>query len=352
MKTENTTNKGILTVLLFILGIISIAAIMAARSIIVPIILALFISIIFAQPILWMEKKKIPWGLGTLIVLLSALLVFPVLGGIIGDSISKLISDAPKYEERIQDVFVELIEGLNQLGANINTDQIFEETDTDKIMTFAAGAAGEIGKVVKETALVIMITVFMLFGTKNFLYKTELIEKIKSMPLLTSFDSIGTSVRHYLWIKSVISLITGILVWLWLIILGVEYAILWGVIAFLFNYIPSIGSPIAAIPAILLALIQLGVGSMVWTAVGYAVINVVMGNIVEPKVLGKGLGLSTLVVFLSLIIWGFILGIVGMFLAIPLTITIKLMLEEKESTRWLAVILGTEDEAKQMLKRQ
>jgi AI-2 transport protein TqsA len=351
MKTENTTNKRILTVLLFILGIVSIAAIMAARSIIVPILLALFISIIFAQPILWLEKKKIPWGLGTIIVLLSAGLVFPVLGGIIGDSISKFISDAPKYEERLQDVFVESIEGLNQLGANINTEQTLEEVDPGKIMTFAAGAAGEIGKVVKETALVIVITVFMLFGAKNFLYKTELIEKIHSRPL-TFLDTIGTSIRHYLSIKSVISLITGFLVWLWLIILGVEYAILWGVIAFLFNYIPSIGSPIAAIPAILLALIQLGVGGMVWTAVGYAVINVVMGSIVEPKALGKGLGLSTLVVFLSLIIWGFILGIVGMFLAIPLTITIKIMLEEKESTRWLAVLLGTEDEARQMLKQQ
>ena len=104
--------------------------------------------------------------------------------------------------------------------------------------------------------------------------------------------------------------------------------------------------------AILLALIQLGVGGMVWTAVGYAVINVLMGSIVEPKVLGKGLGLSTPVVFLSLVIWGFILGIVGMFLAIPLTIAIKIMLEEKEGTRWLAVLLGTEDEARQMLKQQ
>jgi AI-2 transport protein TqsA len=351
MKTENTTNKRILTVLLFILGIVSIAAIMAARSIIVPILLALFISIIFAQPILWLEKKKIPWGLGTIIVLLSAGLVFPVLGAIIGDSISKFISDAPKYEERLQDAFVESIEGLNQLGANINTEQTLEEVDPGKIMTFAAGAAGEIGKVMKETALVIVITVFMLFGAKNFLYKTKLVEKIHSRPL-TFLDTIGTSIRHYLSIKSVISLITGFLVWLWLIILGVEYAILWGVIAFLFNYIPSIGSPIAAIPAILLALIQLGVGGMVWTVVGYAVINVVMGSIVEPKALGKGLGLSTLVVFLSLIIWGFILGIVGMFLAIPLTITIKIMLEEKESTRWLAVLLGTEDEARQMLKQQ
>jgi AI-2 transport protein TqsA len=351
MKTENTTNKRILTVLLFILGIVSIAAIMAARSIIVPILLALFISIIFAQPILWLEKKKIPWGLGTIIVLLSAGLVFLVLGGIIGDSLSKFISDAPKYEERLQDAFVESIEGLNQLGANINTEQTLEEVDPGKIMTFAAGAAGEIGKVVKETALVIVITVFMLFGAKNFLYKTELIEKIHSRPL-TFLDTIETSIRHYLSIKSVISLITGFLVWLWLIILGVEYAILWGVTAFLFNYIPSIGSPIAAIPAILLALIQLGVGGMVWTAVGYAVINVVMGSIVEPKALGKGLGLSTLVVFLSLIIWGFILGIVGMFLAIPLTITIKIMLEEKKSTRWLAVLLGTEDEARQMLKQQ
>lgn len=349
---ENITIKRILTVLLFILGIISITAIMAVRSIMVPIILALFISIIFAQPILWMEKKKIPWGLGATIVLLSAGLVFTVLGGIIGDSISKFISDAPKYEERLEGVFVASIEGLNQLGANINTEQILEEADPGKIITFAAGAAGEIGKVVKGTALVIVISVFMLFGAKSFLYKTELIEKIHSIPLLTFFDTIGNSVRHYLSIKSVTSLITGFLIWIWLLVVGVEYAILWAVIAFLLNFIPSIGSPIAAIPAILLALIQLGVGGMVWTAVGYAVINVVVGIIVEPKVMGKGMGLSTLVVFLSLIIWGFILGIVGMFLSIPLTITIKIILEAKESTRWLAVLLGTEDEARQMLKQQ
>ena len=141
---------------------------------------------------------------------------------------------------------------------------------------------------------------------------------------------------------------TGLFIWIWLMVIGVDYAILWGVIAFLLNYIPNIGSIIAAAPTMLLALVQLGVGGMAWTGLGYLVVNLVMGNIIEPKIMGKGLGLSTLVVFLSLIVWGYILGTVGMFLSVPLTMTIKVILEQNKSTQWIAILLGTEKETKKM----
>ena len=121
---------------------------------------------------------------------------------------------------------------------------------------------------------------------------------------------LGVSIRHYLSIKTYISIFTGILIWFCLFLIGVEYAVLWGIIAFLLNYIPSIGSLIAAIPALLFSLIQLGFSGMIWTGISYLVVNVVIGNIIEPKVMGKGLGLSTLVVFLALIIWGFILAFI------------------------------------------
>jgi predicted PurR-regulated permease PerM len=147
----------------------------------------------------------------------------------------------------------------------------------------------------------------------------------------------------------VISLITGVLVTTLLLIIGVDYPILWGLIAFLLNYIPSIGSIIAAFPTSLLALIQLGTGGFIWTAVGYLVINTVMGNVVEPKMMGKGLGLSTLIVFLSLIIWGYVFGTIGMFLSIPLTMSIKIILEQREKTRWIAMLLGTQNDAKKVL---
>jgi predicted PurR-regulated permease PerM len=137
-----------------------------------------------------------------------------------------------------------------------------------------------------------------------------------------------------------------------LLIIGVDYPLLWALIAGLMNYIPNIGSIIAAVPAVLFALIQLGLGGAVWTLGSFMLVNNVLGNFVEPRIMGKGLGLSTLVVFLSLIFWGFIFGTVGMFLSVPFTMTIKIILEQNEKTKWLAIILGTPDEAKTYLQQE
>ena len=130
-----------------------------------------------------------------------------------------------------------------------------------------------------------------------------------------------------------------------MVIIGVDYAIIWALIAFLLDYIPNIGSVIAAFPALLFSLIHLGVGGALWTGIAFITVNLLIGNVLEPKMMGKGLGLSTFVVLLSLLFWGFILGTVGMFLSIPLTISIKIMLEQHPNTKWMAVILGTQKEA-------
>jgi len=143
-------------------------------------------------------------------------------------------------------------------------------------------------------------------------------------------------------IKTLISLATGILIAFWLFILGVDYPILWGFLAFLLNYIPNIGSIVAAIPAVVLAIIQLGFGSAVLVAAGYIVVNFVIGNVIEPRLMGRKLRLSTLVVFLSLIFWGGLLGLVGAILSVPLTMALKFAFESSESTRWIAVLLGSE----------
>jgi predicted PurR-regulated permease PerM len=148
-------------------------------------------------------------------------------------------------------------------------------------------------------------------------------------------------VRHYLAIKTWISLATGFLVTVFLVSIGLDYAILWGVLAFMLNYIPTLGSIIAAVPAILLAYIQLGGGWAVGVTAGYLAVNLIMGNLIEPRVMGQGLGLSTLVVFLSLLFWGWVLGPVGMVLSVPLTVTLRIALESRQETRWIAVLLGS-----------
>ena len=143
-------------------------------------------------------------------------------------------------------------------------------------------------------------------------------------------------------IKTLISLVTGIFITIWLTIIGVDYPLLWGLLAFALNYVPNIGSIIAALPAVLLAIIQLGLMRALLAAAGYIVINLLMGSVVEPRFMGRGLGLSTLVVFLSLLFWGWILGPVGMLLSVPLTITAKIALDSRDETRWIAVLLGSE----------
>jgi predicted PurR-regulated permease PerM len=210
---------------------------------------------------------------------------------------------------------------------------------------------GQIGGIMSNSFLILLITIFILSEINAFVLKAKVI-KLKYGNSLDYLNKIGNSIRHYLSIKTFISLLTGLFIVIWLLIIGVDYPILWGVIAFLLNYIPNIGSIIAAVPTMLLALVQLGVGGMIWAGIGYLAVNMIMGNIVEPKVMGKGLGLSTLVVFLSLIIWGYIFGSVGMFLSVPLTMTIKIMLEENHKTSWFAIILGTEDDTRQILEDQ
>jgi predicted PurR-regulated permease PerM len=148
---------------------------------------------------------------------------------------------------------------------------------------------------------------------------------------------------RYLAIKSVASLGTGALSAIWLAILGVDYPLLWGLFAFLLNYVPNIGSIIAAVPTVLFTFVQLGPASAAWAALAYTVVNVTVGSIIEPRFMGRGLGLSTLVVFVSLVFWGWILGPVGMFLSVPLTMTAKIALDSDDGTRWMAVLLGPED---------
>jgi predicted PurR-regulated permease PerM len=203
----------------------------------------------------------------------------------------------------------------------------------------AANTLAGLSGLLTNVFMILLTVIFILLEASGFPQKlrTALGDPEES---LGQFKSITESVNRYLAMKTIFSLATGVAVAIWLAILGVDFALLWGLVAFLLNYVPNIGSIIAAIPAVLLALIQLGVGPALLACLGYVVVNVVFGSILEPKFMGRGLGLSALVVFLSLVFWGWVLGPVGMVLSVPLTMIVKVALESHEDTQWIAVMLG------------
>jgi predicted PurR-regulated permease PerM len=344
-KIESTGSSPLVNIAALI---IIIAGLIYAKTIITPFLLALFISIVCEQPITWLEKRRLPRWLALIIVLFGMIFLFSGFTFLIGETVSSFSGNLSKYESTLTDLSNSFIQFLNEKGYKIHQDQIFNLVQPAKILEFTAGALNKLISMMGNTFLIFLIVLFTLTEFSSFAIKAKAI-LLGSDKSVSYFSTILQNIRHYLGIKTLICLLTGILVYLALLIIGVDYPLLWALIAALMNYIPNIGSIIAAVPAVLFALIQLGLSGAIWTLASFMVVNNVLGNFIEPRIMGKGLGLSTLVVFLSLLFWGFVFGTVGMFLSVPFTMTIKIILEQNEKTKWIALLLGTPSEAETYL---
>lgn len=331
--------------------IIILMALMHAQSVVNPLLMAMFISIICAQPISWLRKKNVPQGYAVLIVLLGILAVYVAFIQLIGSSVSMFMADAPKYQQSLKGISDSAITLLADRGINIPLLGGKGITDPAKIMQQTATLFGKLGDVLNAEFTFLFLTIFLLAEIEGIFVKFEVIAKNNNLKP-DYFQNIGKSIRHYLSIKTTTSLVTGILVGISLAIIGVDYPILWGLVAFLLNFIPTIGSIIAAVPAVILSMVQLGYPETLFTIGVYVAVNVIIGNVIEPKIMGKGLGLSTFIVFFGLIFWGFILGPVGMFLSVPLMMVIKIILENNPNSAWAAAMLGTQSEAEACLKEE
>jgi predicted PurR-regulated permease PerM len=318
-----------------------IAGLKTAQAVLVPFLLAFFISIICAGPFYWLRYQRVPASLALLIVIAVVMLGGLAVLTIIGTSVNDFTSQLPLYEQKLRSQTLTLIDWFDRFGIRISRQLLLDHFDPGSIMQYAGRMLSAAGGVLTNSFLILLTVIFILFeaaGMPNKL-RAALPDADTS---LASYERFVTGVRTYLVIKTLISLVTGLVVTGGLMLIGVDYALLWGLIAFLLNYVPNIGSIIAAIPAVLLTLVQLGPVHAALVAGLYLIINVVMGNAVEPRLMGKSLGLSTLVVFLSLVFWGWVLGPVGMLLSVPLTMIMKIALEVNPSTRWLAIILGSD----------
>jgi predicted PurR-regulated permease PerM len=256
---------------------------------------------------------------------------------LVGNSVQDFTENIPTYEIKLKSDLGELLETVNSFGIHIPKEDILNLFQTDSLMHYIATTLKSFGSLLTNSFMIILIVIFMLLEISQFTYKV----KQTNSNSLIQFTQISDNIKHYILLKALTSAATGIIITIILKMMDIHYAILWGLLAFILNFIPNIGSIIAAIPAILMAIVQFNFTIATIIAIAYLIINIVIGSIIEPKILGKGLGLSTLIVFLSLIFWGWILGPVGMVLSVPLTIMIKISLNNQENTKWIATMLGS-----------
>ncbi|MFW2372036.1 MAG: AI-2E family transporter [Gammaproteobacteria bacterium] len=319
--------------------VIILAAAQTAQEIVLPFLLAIFIAIIAAAPMTWLRNKGISSVVAVSLIVLVVILFFSTTTLILTTSIDSFSQMLPGYLARLRESTDQLLQWLSGHGLNISGKGIRNAFDPGAAMNLANTILSGLAQLLSNAFLITLTVVFMLLEASVFSQKIELIRHDggKTMEKISLFVD---NTKSYMGIKTVTSFITGVLVGIGMAILGVDFPLLWGFLAFLLNFIPTIGSIIAAVPAVLLAMVQLDASLAMAVAVFYLAVNMLVGNVLEPRMLGRGVGLSTLVVFLSLVFWGWLFGPVGMLLSVPLTMVVKFATESNEDTRWIATLLS------------
>jgi predicted PurR-regulated permease PerM len=337
-------NQTILTTWHWLIGaaalLIILGSLKAVSHIITPFLLAAFLAVICAPPLAWMHQKRVPGPLAVLILFARVGLSFFLLFLAFKGAAESMASQAPFYQERLLGWLLHARELLLARGV---PEDLFPESlplpTTATISGAAGGIAGGLGQFTASTFLVLLIFMFLLMEERTLSEKLSAAfpgrrrGRVRMRRFLRS-------VYRYLLIKSAASAATGLLVGIGLALIGVDFPLLWGVLAGLLNFIPNIGSIIAAVPAVLMAVLGLGVTEVFLVVMLYVVVNVGIGSVLEPRFMGRTLGLSPLVVLVSLLVWGWVFGPVGMLLSIPLTMVAKLALEAKPETRWAGILMS------------
>jgi AI-2 transport protein TqsA len=330
--------------------VVIIGGLKLAAPIVVPFLLAAVLAMILIPPLNWLTANKLPRPVAMLVLSLGLVLIWIPLAALVGGSFDELHEELPGYQDRIQALFTGVAAWLGELGIEAGRAAIEDLVRPAAAFSFVRQIGGGLGSVLANIFLILLTIIFILFEASEFREKVRDALGGRSA-VVGSFHEFSNRLQKYLRIKTLVSLMTGGTIALWLWVVGLDFAMLWGVLAFLLNYVPNIGSIIAAVPALLLALVALDWGGVLLVLAGYLVVNIVFGNIVEPRMMGKGLGLSTLVVFLSLVFWGWVLGPVGMLLSGPLTMAVKIALETDSRTRWFAVLLGPARHAAEVARK-
>ena len=340
MILERTNTPGARFLLLGASFVVVVAGLRLGASMLLPFALALFLSVLSMPLMFWLQRHRVP---APLAVLLTMLFIGALFGGIIllgTQAVAEFQANLPGYRDRLTALYASWIDALTaRFGVPLDEFLSLSLIDPGAAIGLFGQTAAQVVAFLGNTFVVLLVMAFLLAEATVFPFKFRAILGPQADDGLRLTKVIG-EVQEYLGIKTAVSLTTGLLIGLVAWLLGLDLPILLGLIGFVLNYIPTVGSILAAVPAVVLSLLQFGTpGHLVAVLAAYVAINTVFGNIIEPSLLGRRLGLSTLVVIVSLLFWAWLWGPVGALLAVPLTMVVKIMLENTEDLRWIAILL-------------
>jgi len=339
MSRPVITLNGLKLVIMLGMLVIILAGIRLAAEIIVPFILALFIAVVLNPVIQRLVRWRVPRVLAIGLLVGAIVLAAVLLLAYLGTSLNELARTLPQYRSYLVVPLQNLEPWLQRTGIGITVDELIKYIDPNAAMSLVSSLLSQLSSAMSSIFLLLLTVVFMLLEVPQLPGK---LQQLMSRPTegMGAIQRALDSVSRYLVLKTAISLVTGLIIWGMLVLLEVRFAFIWGLLAFALNYIPNIGSVLAAIPPIAQVLVFGGLYDALVVLAGYLLINLIFGNILDPRLMGRGLGLSTLVVFLSLIFWGWLLGLVGMLLSVPLTIIAKIALEQSQGGKSIAILLS------------
>lgn len=350
MPTESTARVS--KAVLALAGVVVVVAgLKLAQPLLAPLLLAALMTAMFAPIASWLSARGLPAGVSAVVALLAGVASIAGCGFLVAHSANAARAQLPAYWQSAQHGADSLAMLLNRFGFHASRASILSFLDADRLIALVGTTLGAAADILPDVVLLPLIVFFALAEVAGFGDKLRSILPDTSKSL-ERIDSSVREVQKYLLVKTGTSLIAAIAVGAWLFAWRVDFALLLAFITFLLHFIPNIGMIIALVPAVAVALLQHGPGTASAVAIGYVIISGIVGNVIEPKVMGRTLGLSPLVVLLAMMFWDWVWGPIGALLSVPLLMIAKIAAEATDDFRWIAILIGPSVEEHPTSKRR
>jgi predicted PurR-regulated permease PerM len=310
-----------------------------AADLLAPFLISIALSIVLSPVLRYLQKKHIPKIASLILLIILSAIPIIVLGGYIGSEVHEFSSNINTLKAEFESTLGKFILYLQNMGIAVNESDIKAIMQTSSVSEIIKNLASQASTQFSNVFLILFTVAFMLMESQ-YMHRKMVYIFSKSNISLEDGMQIIDKINTYFIIKVKTSLVTALWAFIVLWYYDIPYFYMWASLAFFLNFIPVVGSIIAAVPAILFAMVDQGVATAVWVSLWYITINMVVGNILEPRIMGKGLGLSAMVIFLSMTLWGWVMGPTGMILSVPLTMAMQFLFAQYEETEWMALILS------------